>query len=117
MKIKHLLLVVLSLMSISKITGQTILGIDVSKWQGVIDWNQVANDGKVFAFVKATEGKTYTDPKFAVNASNGNSAGVVIGVYHFARPDNNTGTEDATNFVNVAGNYMGTGFLPPVVGF
>jgi len=117
MKIQHLLIVVLSLFLINKTFAQTILGIDVSKWQGTIDWNQVANDGKVFAFVKATEGMTYTDPQFAANASNGNSAGVVMGVYHFARPDNNTGAQDATNFVNVAGNYMGPGFLPPVLDF
>ena len=117
MKIKHLLIVSLAFLIISKVTAQTILGIDVSKWQGTIDWQQVANDGKAFAYVKATEGQTYTDPKFATNAANGNSAGVVMGVYHFARPDNNTGTQDATNFVNVAGNYMGTGFLPPVLDF
>ena len=117
MKTLHLFIVVLSFLTINKIHTQTILGIDVSKWQGNINWQQVANDGKVFAYVKATEGKTYTDPKFAVNAANGHSAGVVMGVYHFARPDNNTGAEDATNFVNVAGNYMGPGFLPPVLDF
>ena len=117
MKKQYLLITILSILAFQKIPAQTILGIDVSKWQGNIDWQQVANDGKVFAFVKATEGKTYTDPKFATNASNGNSAGVVMGVYHFARPDNNTGAEDATNFVTVAGNYMGAGFLPPVLDF
>ncbi|WP_082890993.1 GH25 family lysozyme [Brevibacillus sp. SKDU10] len=33
-----------------------IKGIDVSKWQGEINWNQVASDGVKYAFIKATEG-------------------------------------------------------------
>ena len=94
---------------------QSVLGIDVSMYQNSINWQNVLADGKTYAWAKATEGKTWTDPQFANNMTNGISAGVVMGAYHFARPDNNTAVEDATNFLNVAGNYIGAGFLPPAL--
>jgi len=95
--------------------AQYILGIDISHHQGSINWTQVYNDGKVFAFVKATEGVTYNDPRFVTNMNNGNNAGVVMGAYHFARPDNNSAIDEANHFVNIAGNYISDGFLPPVL--
>jgi len=98
-----------------QIFSQTILGIDVSHHQGTINWTLVANDGKVFAFVKATEGFTYDDPNFSTYMTNGTNAGVVMGAYHFARPDNNSAMDEANHFVSVAGNYIGDGFLPPVL--
>ena len=94
---------------------QNILGIDVSHWQGNIDWEQVKAEGYTFAWVKATEGMTYMDPMFYTNMENGLDANVVMGAYHFARPDNNTPQEDASNFLNVASAYIGSGFLPPVL--
>ena len=42
----------------------------------------------------------------------GISEDLIMGAYHFARPDNNTAQQDATNFLNVASAYIGTGFLP-----
>ncbi len=95
--------------------AQEVYGIDVSYHQGDIDWNAVANDGKVFAWVKATEGYTYDDPNFQDNMTNGQAAGVVMGAYHFARPDNNSATDEANHFLSVAGSYIGDGFLPPVL--
>ncbi len=95
--------------------SQTILGIDVAHHQGVINWQLVSADGKVFAYVKATEGMTYTDPKFITNITNGNSAGLIMGAYHFARPDNNTANQDANNFISVANSYIGNGKLPPAL--
>ena len=95
--------------------AQGILGIDVSHHQGNINWQLVANDGKVFAFCKATEGRTYQDPNFSTYMTNGINAGVIMGAYHFARPDNNTAIQDADNFITHASNYIGDGFLPPVL--
>ena len=94
---------------------QDVLGIDVSNWQGNIDWEQVKADGYTFAWAKSTEGMTYTDPMFVNNMENGLNANVVMGAYHFARPDNNTPQEDAANFLNVASAYIGNGFMPPVL--
>ncbi|HEY7771115.1 GH25 family lysozyme, partial [Longimicrobium sp.] len=41
-----------------------VRGIDVSRWQGAVDWNAVAGDDVEFAFIKATEGGDFTDPRF-----------------------------------------------------
>ena len=95
--------------------AQTIIGIDVSHHQNSIDWQQVAGDGISFAYVKATEGMTYLDPRFTANMTGGQNAGVIMGAYHFARPDNNTATDDANNFITHASSYVGNGFLPPVL--
>ncbi len=114
MILKKILLIIL-LWFVQTITAQNILGIDVSHHQGSINWTLVANDGKVFAYCKATEGMTYQDPNFQIYIANGHNAGVVMGAYHFARPDNNTAIDDANNFINQAHNYIGAGYLPPVL--
>ena len=91
-------------------------GIDVSHWQGDIGWGQVGNAGYDFAFVKGTEGVGWTDSRFHINMTNNPSAGVVRGVYHFARPDlGNTGQEEAEYFLSVAGDYLESGYLRPVL--
>src|SRR3954454_3336620 len=61
-------------------------GIDVSHWQGQIGWLQVGAAGFDFAFAKATEGTTYTDPPYGTNRSGAAAAGMRFGAYHFARP-------------------------------
>ena len=58
-------------------------GIDVSNHQGLIDWSKVAADHVRFAYVKATEGKTFVDPYFARNWAGAQAAGVRTGAYHF----------------------------------
>jgi GH25 family lysozyme M1 (1,4-beta-N-acetylmuramidase) len=64
-------------------------GTDVSHWDGTINWDTVANSGIVFSFVKATEGTSYRDPRFAFNWSEMSRVGVFRGAYHFARPGTN----------------------------
>jgi lysozyme len=61
-----------------------IHGIDVSKYQGDIDWNAVKASGVKFAWIKATEGGDYVDEKFAQNWEMAKAAGVPRGAYHFA---------------------------------
>ncbi|PSC02996.1 glycoside hydrolase [Alsobacter soli] len=60
-----------------------IHGIDVSRWQGEVDWNQVRNAGTRFAFIKATEGGDHIDPAFSRNWAGAKAAGVPVGAYHF----------------------------------
>lgn len=60
-------------------------GIDVSRHQGNIDWNAVKASGINFAFIKATEGVDYTDPKFTANAQGAAAAGLNMGAYHYLR--------------------------------
>ncbi len=97
------------------LNAQQPQGVDVSHHQGNINWSAVYASGKVFAFVKATEGVTYNDPMFVSNMVNGHNAGVLMGAYHFARPDNNSAVDEARHFVQVARSYIGAGWLPPVL--
>ena len=58
-------------------------GIDVSKWNGDIDWRSVKKSGVSFAFIKATEGADRIDPAFESNWRNAAAAGVPHAPYHF----------------------------------
>lgn len=58
-------------------------GVDVSRWQGEIDWPRVRASGAAFAFIKATEGGDMLDPRFAENWRAARDAGVLRGAYHF----------------------------------
>lgn len=60
-----------------------VRGVDVSSYQGKIDWNVIASQGISFAFVKATEGSSLVDPCFASNYGNAAAAGLQVGAYHF----------------------------------
>jgi lysozyme len=60
-----------------------VRGIDVSRYQGTIDWAAVAASGISFAFIKATEGGNHRDPRFAENWAGAASANVLRGGYHF----------------------------------
>lgn len=58
-------------------------GIDVSRWQGHIDWSVARQAGIAFAFIKATEGGDHLDPKFAMHWDEAGRAGMPRGAYHF----------------------------------
>ena len=60
-----------------------VRGIDVSRYQGVIDWPRVAAAGVHFAFIKATEGGDLRDPRFGDNWHGAAAADVMRGAYHF----------------------------------
>lgn len=64
----------------------TIPGIDVSHWQGRVDWSRVAGAGKRFVFLKATEDDWYVDPTYATNRAGARREGLRVGAYHFAQP-------------------------------
>ena len=74
-------------------------GIDISNFQPAFDW--AAEKGRIsFAFIKATEGKTFTDPEFGTNWRHAKAIGIVRGAYHFGRPANGAAA-DAAHFVAV----------------
>ncbi|PRA04815.1 hypothetical protein CQ043_12205 [Paenibacillus sp. MYb63] len=62
-----------------------VQGIDVSRYQGTIDWAKAKTSGITFVFIKATEGQTYTDRNFVSNVKGALSAGLLVGTYHFLR--------------------------------
>ena len=76
-------------------------GIDVSAHQGEIEWEQVAEDGIKFAYIKATEGQGWVDEWFAENWAGAARVGIDRGVYHFFTLCA-AGDEQARNFLRVA---------------
>jgi GH25 family lysozyme M1 (1,4-beta-N-acetylmuramidase) len=64
-------------------------GIDVATWQGTVDYAKVKAAGKSFVVAKATEGIGFTDARWATNRTNAAANGLLVGGYHFARPDLN----------------------------
>ncbi|MBQ2117567.1 MAG: glycoside hydrolase, partial [Clostridia bacterium] len=58
-------------------------GIDVSRWQGEIDWEEVGRAGVRFAMIKATEGAEGADPCFSANINGAVGAGIACGTYHY----------------------------------
>lgn len=60
-----------------------IHGIDVSKWQGTIDWNQARDAGVQFVFIKVTEGGDHLDSRYLENWAGAKAAGIPRGGYHF----------------------------------
>ncbi|SEN02240.1 lysozyme [Loktanella fryxellensis] len=60
-----------------------IHGIDVSRYQGAIDWNTARAAGVTFAFIKATEGGDLADPMYRTYRDGAKAAGVRQGAYHF----------------------------------
>jgi len=61
----------------------SVHGVDVSKYQGDIDWQAVKESGVAFAFIKATEGGDALDSKFQRNWAAAKAAGIPRGAYHF----------------------------------
>ena len=66
------------------------LGMDISQFQGNIDWKKVKADGIKFAFIRCggrgyTKGACYDDTKFVQNIKNAKAAGVKVGVYFFSQ--------------------------------
>lgn len=94
-----------------------IHGIDVSKYQEKIDWEevrgmQVKHIQLGFAFIKATEGTKNRDPRFKRNWEKAKTAGIIRGAYHFFVPSKD-GQEQANNFIRTV--KTGSGDLPPVL--
>lgn len=58
-------------------------GVDVSRWQGDIDWAKLRTQGANFAYIKATDGGDHLDPMFKVNWRGAHEAGLKRGAYHF----------------------------------
>ncbi len=97
-------------------SGTQPLGVDVSVFNGTVNWSQVSSPGgKSFALIRASAGVNTTDANFAQNAANAHSAGLLVGAYHFAYPQSFTAQAEAQKFLSVASSYIGTGYLPPTL--
>lgn len=93
-------------------TNSPIIGIDVSKHTGVINWSKIKNQGVDFVYVKSTEGADYLDPRFQYNIKEAREVGIPVGAYHFFR-FHRTGEEQAENYLSQVN--LTKMDLPPVV--
>src|SRR5262245_32769351 len=85
----------LMMMGMASVFAQRPLGIDVSSIQASANWTTIKGAGISFAWCKATEGFTFNDASFTSHMANAKNAGVLIGAYHYARPDNQIGVAGA----------------------
>ncbi len=91
-----------------------VRGIDVSHYQGDIDWQTLAGENISFVFIKATEGSSFVDDRFAYNYAEAQKTNLSVGAYHFFSFDS-AGDTQAENFIRTVAPY--DGMLPPVVDF
>lgn len=87
-------------------------GIDVSHYQGQIDWEKAKNQGVDFAFIKATEGSSHVDSQFQNSWQQVQAAGVLAGAYHFFSFDS-PGATQAELYIETVGDLSGR--LVPVI--
>ncbi len=89
-----------------------VRGVDVSAYQGEIDWTVLSNEGIRFAFIKATEGSSFIDKRFSYNWEQAHTTNLRAGAYHFFSFDS-TGEAQAQHYINTVPKMEG--MLPPVV--
>lgn len=90
----------------------SVWGVDVSNYQGVIDWKKLDNQNVSFAFIKATEGSGHVDESARRNLENIAETDIKVSAYHFFSFDS-AGETQASNFISVVG--ADEIDMPPVV--
>lgn len=96
----------------ASVRNYAIKGIDVSSYQGEINWEVLSEENISFAFIKATEGSSFVDKKFAYNFEEAQKTNLAVGAYHFFSYDSE-GVTQAQNFINTVVPFEG--MLPPVI--
>lgn len=112
-----------------------VRGIDVSHYQGDIDWNVLSQEDISFAYIKATEGSSHVDSRFEENWKSAGATSLAVGAYHFfsfdspgenqaenyiqcltqaLTPDNGLGTEGSVQYSSPMQN-TAFSMLPPAV--
>ncbi|MCM1007688.1 MAG: glycosyl hydrolase family 25 [Ruminococcus flavefaciens] len=77
-----------------------VFGVDVSNYQGDIDWNILEEQGVRFAFIKATEGSGHVDESVRQNLERASETDIKLSAYHFFSFDS-AGETQAENFISV----------------
>lgn len=89
-----------------------VRGVDVSHYQGTIDWNELQSQGLMFAYIKATEGSSYIDSAFQTNWENAGHSGLRAGAYHFFSFES-SGLNQAASFIRTVSRV--DNMLPPAI--
>lgn len=97
----------------SRIPAGHLGGLDVSSWQGNVDWKRARGLGARFAVVKATESTGYKNPYFAQQYRGSRRAGLIRGAYHFALPNKSSGKAQADHFLANGGKWRPDGRTLP----
>ena len=71
----------------SNINNKFTEGIDISHYQGSINWDLVSEEPISYVYIKATEGASYVDRYYEYNRSEARRVGLSVGSYHFYRPN------------------------------
>ena len=74
--------------AITPISEPKYRGIDVSDWQGYIDYRKVKESGIEVVYIKASQGSNIKDPYFDINYENAKANGLKVGFYHFLTATN-----------------------------
>lgn len=82
-------------------------GIDVSSYQQEVEWTKWTNRNVRFVYVKATEGTGYRSDTLQKQVTRARSHGLIVGTYHYARPDLSSGRAEARYFVQHGGRWQG----------
>lgn len=99
-----------------RVKARAVEGVDVSSYQGEVDWAALRESGVRWAYIKATEGTSYQNPDFAQQREGADGAGLLRGSYHFALPDRSSGAAQARYFTGNGGAWKKDGrTLPPVL--
>ncbi|HPF29839.1 MAG TPA: GH25 family lysozyme, partial [Lachnospiraceae bacterium] len=86
-------------------TNAGAVGVDVSKYQGAVDWAAVRASGVTFAFIKAYSSKSGVDPYFVQNVAGANAAGIRTGAYVYSYATSVDGAvAEANAMINILGN-------------
>ncbi|KAI0676570.1 glycoside hydrolase family 25 protein [Trametes maxima] len=88
-------------------------GIDISNYQGTVNFNTAKANGISFVYIKATEGTTYVDPTFSSHYTGATNAGLIRGAYHFAHPSASSGATQAKYFLAHGGGWSKDGITLP----
>jgi len=79
-------------------------GVDLSSWNGTVDFKKMATAGVKYAWVKTSEGTTHVNPGFEKKFEDARKASVIVGAYHFGRPD--TSPNDPKDWEKEADNFL-----------
>ena len=72
-----------SVFAITPVSNLEYQGIDVSHWQGYIDYSEVRRSGIEVVYIKASQGTNIKDAYFDINYENAKANGLKVGFYHF----------------------------------
>lgn len=89
-----------------------VRGVDVSHYQGAVDWHALQAQGVMFAYIKATEGSSSVDGTYQTNWENVRLSGLRPGAYHFFSFES-SGLDQAANFIRTVSRV--DNMLPPAL--